>query len=76
MIYNFCDFSGGPPISQSESMQPLVLTSLCIPDLFSYTVVPQDTSALTYELFEIRAVKRAKFCFEIRATFEIQGTAS
>ena len=39
-------------------------------------MIPRDTSALTYELFEIRAVERAKFCFKIRVTFEIRATAT
>lgn len=40
------------------------LQFLCVFD--SCTVVPRDTSSLKYDLFEIRAVERAKFFFEIR----------
>ncbi|GFU46255.1 hypothetical protein NPIL_458971 [Nephila pilipes] len=36
------------------------------------TVVPQHTSAPTYEFFEIRAGERVIFCFELRAKFEIR----
>ena len=43
---------------------------------YKITVVPRDTNAFTYKIFEILAVDREIFCFEIRETLEIRGIGS
>ena len=46
----------------------------CFALLFQSVVIPQDTSASTYEIFETRAVDRAILCFEIREIYKIRAS--